>query len=207
MTSERKRLFLTAERASEAYRLRDVPPQDSTPIDFAIDLANRADIDRVIPGGGIVADAIDTVDVLHFESDPFPQRTEISGLFSGHLDFTTNKRDFDLYAALYELTAKGEYVLLSTCQLRASHATDLEHRTLLTPGQRTRLDFSSIRLTSRRMEAGSRIVVVLGPIKAPIMQINYGSGKDVSDETVADAGEPLRLRVFGGSFIELPIVR
>lgn len=39
------------------------------------------------------------------------------------------------------------------------------------------------------------------------MQINYGSGKDVSDETVADAGEPLRLRLYGGSFIEIPIAR
>ena len=205
MASGRQRLFLTAERGSGAYRFSDMAPADSTRIDFAIDLANRADIDRNIPGGGIVADAIDTVDVLHFESEPFTERTEISGLFSGHLDLTTNKRDFDLYAALYELTAKGEYILLSTCQLRASHANDLVHRTLLTPGTRTRLDFSSIRLISRLMEPGSRIVVILGPIKAPVMQINYGSGKDVNDETVADGGEPLRLRLFGGSFIEVPI--
>jgi hypothetical protein len=53
----------------------------------------------------------------------------------------------------------------------------------------------------------SGLVVLLGPIKAPIMQINYGSGKDVSEETVADAGEPLRLRLFGGSFIAIPIAR
>lgn len=84
---------------------------------------------------------------------------------------------------------------------------DLERRTLLTPGQRTRLDFTSIRLTSRLMEAGSRIVVLLGPIKAPVMQINYGTGKDVSDETIADAREPLTLQIVGGSFIELPIAR
>jgi putative CocE/NonD family hydrolase len=207
MTSGRQRLFLKAERGSGAYRFSDTAPPDSTRIDFAIDLAYRADIDRNIPGGGIVADAIDTVDVLHFESEPFTERTEISGLFSGHLDLTTNKRDFDLYVVWYELTTNGEYILLSTCQLRASHANDLVHRTLLTPGARTRLDFSSIRLISRLMEAGSRIVVLLGPIKAPIMQINYGSGKDVNDETVADAGEPLRLQVFGGSFIEIPIAR
>ena len=35
----------------------------------------------------------------------------------------------------------------------------------------------------------------------------YGSGKDVSEETVADAGEPLRLRLLGGSSIEIPIAR
>lgn len=205
MASDRMRLFLSAERASGAYRLRAAAPRDSTPIEFAIDLADRSDIDRNIPGGGIVADAIDTVDVLHFESEPLTERTEVSGLFAGHLELVTNKRDFDLFAAWYERTAQGEYVLLSTCQLRASHATDLEQRTLLTPGQRTRLDFSSVRLTSRQVEAGSRIVVLLGPIKAPTMQINYGSGKAVSDETAGDAGEPLRWRLFPGSFIDIPV--
>jgi putative CocE/NonD family hydrolase len=209
MASERQRLFLSAERTSagDAYRLRDTIPRDSTPIEFTIDLANRADIDREIPGGGIVSNAIDTVDVLQFESGPNAARTEISGLFSGYLDLITNKRDFDLYVGLYERTANGTYVLLATCQIRASHVTDLEHRTLLTPGKPVRLRFSSIRLTSRMMEAGSRIIVLLGPIKSPIMQINYGSGKDVSEETVADAGEPLRLQLLRGSYIDIPVAR
>jgi uncharacterized protein len=40
-----------------------------------------------------------------------------------------------------------------------------------------------------------------------VLQINYGTGKDVSDETISDAGEPLRIQWFGGSFIEIPISR
>jgi hypothetical protein len=75
---------------------------------------------------------------------------------------------------------------------------------LLRPGERERLDFQSVRLTSRRIEPGSRIVVLINVIKQPNMQINYGTGKDVSDETIADAGEPLRIRWFGDSFIDLP---
>ena len=35
----------------------------------------------------------------------------------------------------------------------------------------------------------------------------YGSGKDVSDETLADAGDPLEIRWLGGSYLELPIRR
>jgi uncharacterized protein len=37
------------------------------------------------------------------------------------------------------------------------------------------------------------------------MQINYGMGKDVSEETIADASEPVTIKWFGDSFIDLPI--
>lgn len=49
--------------------------------------------------------------------------TEISGLFSGQLDFITNKKDADFNVALYELMPTGEYfqtvVLHGACQLRS----------------------------------------------------------------------------------------
>ena len=50
-------------------------------------------------------------------------------------------------------------------------------------------------------------MVVVGILKSPGQQINYGTGKDVSDETIADAGEPLSITWFGGSYIELPVSR
>jgi len=49
--------------------------------------------------------------------------------------------------------------------------------------------------------------MVLGILKSPGQQINYGTGKDVSDETIADAGEPLTIRWFSSSFIQLPVWR
>ncbi len=55
------------------------------------------------------------------------------------------------------------------------------------------------------MQPGSRIVVSINVIKQPGMQINYGTGKDVSDETIADAKEPLWIRWFGDTFVEVPI--
>ena len=90
---------------------------------------------------------------------------------------------------------------------RASYVRDRGQRQLLTPGRRQRLDFRSGRLTSRRFQPGSRLVVVLSVLKSPGAQINYGTGKDVSDETIADAGEPLTIRWFGDSFIDIPVRR
>ena len=119
----------------------------------------------------------------------------------------TNKKDFDLYVWLFELTPRGEYVLLSTMNQRMSHVANASERTLLTPGQSVRLKFSSIRVISRRLQRGSRLVVLLGPIKAPGIQLNLGSGKDPSDETIADAGEPMRIELLPGSYLEVPVRR
>jgi uncharacterized protein len=41
--------------------------------------------------------------------------------------------------------------------------------------------------------------------KQPEIQINYGTGRDVSDESLADAGEPLRLTFRPDSYLELGV--
>ena len=75
------------------------------------------------------------------------------------------------------------------------------------PGARERLDFKSIRLASHLCQAGQPAGGDRGHSKSPGQQINYGSGKDVSDETIADAGEPLVDPVVHRSYIELPVRR
>ena len=202
MSNGRMRLHLTPVRLPRGLKFA-AAPSDSF-VDYRIDLRSRGDVDRNVPGGGVSDVAVDTVDALEFVSDPLTEATEVSGLFSGHLEVVTNKKDFDFYVGLFELTPGGRYIQLAPLYLRASHAADLTTRRLLTPGKRERLDFTSMRLMSRRASAGSRIVAVIGVIKNPGQQINYGTGKDVSDETVADAGDPVSIRIFGSSYIDLP---
>jgi len=172
-----------------------------------VDLSYRGDIDSLFPGGGVRDTAVNTYAALEYVSDPITEPLEVSGLYSGHLEFTTNKRDFDLSAQLFELTPDGHYMQLPPFQVRASYNRDPRTRRLLTPGVRDTLDFTAQRLISRKLEPGSRIVLVIGPIKWPGQQINYGSGKEVNDETVQDAGEPMELRWFGASYVELPVRR
>ncbi|HKR63786.1 MAG TPA: CocE/NonD family hydrolase [Thermoanaerobaculia bacterium] len=175
--------------------------------DSMVNLADRSNVDAPSVGGGVIDKAIDTSNGLVFITDPFDTPTEASGLFSGHLDFITNKKDFDFQVVLYELTKSGDYVLLAPYWARASYNGHLGERRLLTPGKRQRLDFESVRLMSRQLAPGSRIVMVLSVIKEVGRQINYGTGKDVSDETIGDAGEPLSIRWSGDSYIEVPIRR
>lgn len=205
MSRQKLRFHLGAERTGDTWRLSERKPGRDASIPLKVDLSDRSDIERVVPGGGIVDKEIGTGNGLAFVSDPFPKPIEFSGLFSAQLDLITNKRDFDFDLHFYELTPTGEYVQLSYYWARASHVGDRVHRRLLTPGKRERLDLESGRLTSRRFQKGSRLVLVLSVVKQPNAQINYGTGKDVSDETIADAGEPLKIQWLGSSFIEIPV--
>jgi hypothetical protein len=207
MANASRTFHLTGRRAGDGYVLAAQGDPTGGPVTLKVDLADRSDADRVAPGGAVVDKAIDTWNALKFVSAPFTQPMEIAGLFSGRLDVVVNKRDFDISVGLYELTAKGDYVLLSTYVARASEIGDLSRRRLLTPGKPSRLDFQAVRLAARRMAAGSRLVVLLAAVRSPDNDINYGTGKPVSDETIADAGEPLTIAFSGSSVIRLPVRR
>jgi len=207
MSNGRLRYYLGQERNGDRYRLVTTAPPRDTSLTLTVNLADRTDSFRIVPGVGVSDTAIDQLNSLLWASDPLPQATEVSGLFSGHLELVANKRDFDFAVSIFEHRADGTYLQLPPYQSRASYVASVTKRRLLTPGARERLDFTSIRLASHLCRAGSRIVVVLGVIRNPGQQINYGTGKDVSDETIADAGKPLRVRWSNRSWIELPVWR
>ena len=207
MANSGLRFHLTATRSGDSYQLSEgTPPQDVF-IPQTVNLADRSNVDRRVPGGGVLDKALDSSNGLVFISDKLPSAIEMSGLFSGRLEFVANKKDFDFSVALYELTPNGEYFQLAPYWARASYVEDLSRRKLLIPDKRQRLDFRSVRLMSHQLQAGSRVVLVLSVIKEPGRQINYGTGKDVSDEALQDARIPLEIKWAGNSYIELPVAR
>jgi putative CocE/NonD family hydrolase len=206
MGPQRTRLYFGAAREDGTWRLQPAASKRPSAVQ-TLDMTDRRDADRVVPGGDIVDKVLDTEGSVVFVSEPFADAVEFSGLFSGHLELITNKRDVDLHIGLYELTAQNEYFELSRYQSRLSYQGHLEQRRLLQPGQRQRFDFVAGRASSRAFKPGSRLVALVGPGKGPQDQINYGSGKDVSDETIADAGAPLRIEWSGKSYLEIPLAR
>jgi putative CocE/NonD family hydrolase len=199
------KFYLSSARSRDAYRLNQARPPRDASIALSVNLADRSDADTNAPGGDLLDKAIDISNGLEFISDLLTEATELSGLFSGRLDFVTNKKDFDFQVTLYELTPQGEYFLLAPYWSRASHVGDIANRRLLTPGKRQHLDFQSVRLMSHRVTPGSRIVAVLNVIKNSGQQINYGTGKDVSDESITDAKEALTIKLFADSYIAVPV--
>jgi uncharacterized protein len=206
MGNSSMRFYLGPARPGGAHRLSP-DPSEGVAAELKVNLADRSDVDRTAAGGGVMDDAVDTHNALEFVSDPLPRAVEMSGLFSGHVDFIANKKDFDFEIDTYELTPQGKYVQLSEYWTRASYINDHTHRKLLEPGKRQQFDFTSVRLMSRQLQQGSCVVVVIRVIKEPGRQINYGTGRDVSDETIQDAAVPLDIRWLGDSTLLLPSSR
>ena len=57
---------------------------------------------------------------------------------------------------------------------------------------------------SCQLPPGSRLIVVLQVIKESGRQINYGTGRVVNDESIADAKVPLRIKWFSDSYVDVP---
>ncbi|MBS0217294.1 MAG: CocE/NonD family hydrolase [Proteobacteria bacterium] len=168
-----------------------------------VDFSDRSDAGWTQPPN-VVNKTLDPHLGLAFVGEPLQRDAELSGPFSGVLEFTTNKRDVDLAIGIYELNAAGEYLDLAFWLQRASYNADRRERRLLQPGAVQRIVVKDTRLLGRRLAAGSRIVVALGVIKQPDRQLDLGSGREPSDETIADARAPLEIRWRGSSYLDLP---
>ncbi len=210
MAPERSRYYLDAApsgfAASRAgLRLSAQRSAHEAFVPQTVDFADRKDAD--VAPRPILARSLAIRDEKIFVSEPVREGTEIAGLLSGRLDFAVNKTDMDVELSLYELLATGDYIRLFSPAhaFRASYARDRAHRRLLRAGERQVLAFASERITARQLKAGSRLVVVLGIVKRPDREVNYGTGNDVSEESISDAGVPLKIRWYDDSFVELPI--
>lgn len=200
MADERLRLFLGAADAGGNHDLSLTPPAADTGIDLQLDMADRSGLDDEVP-----SDQLDTTGALQFETAPFPDGLEVAGSFLGRFEILTNKRDLDLEVVLFEHRADGGYFRLASYLGRASYMADPRVRRLLAPGERQTLAFESQTVTGIQLAPGSRIVALVGVPYRPDVQINYGTGGDVSRESIADAGEPLTIRFLPGSHIDIGI--
>ncbi len=153
----------------------------------------------------IVFDTLDTSNGLVFQTEAFEKEFIVNGAFSGKLQATISKKDIDVSLALYELRPDGKYFFLTRYIGRASYAKDSAKRQLLHPNQKAEIPFGHTRFVSKKIEIGSRLVILLNVNKHPFEPVNYGSGKEVSDETLRDAGDPLQIQWHNDSWIKIPV--
>lgn len=152
-------------------------------------------------------DSIKTTNSVAFESEVLDKDIVMSGNLSGVFNVSVNKKDFDTDTYLYQISPDGKSYLLSTHIVRASYAKDNENRQLLEPNNIEQIPIKNSYVMSRKIEKGSKFLLLVGVNNNPNWQINYGSGKDVSDETVKDAGEPLEIKWYNESYVEIPVYK
>jgi putative CocE/NonD family hydrolase len=206
LEGEALRFYLEGSPGGEPHKL--VTERTAAPMALAqtLDLRDRSDA-AWRPAQELVLAELQPREGALFVTEPFDEPVELAGRLRGELDFTINRYDVDWVLTLYELRSHGEYVKLFApgYAFRASYARDRVNRRLLLAGVRQQLPFQSDRMVGRHLQAGSRLVLALRINKRADQQINYGAGNDVSEESIEDAGAPVRIRWHEGSFIEIPV--
>ncbi|TLX26421.1 CocE/NonD family hydrolase [Chryseobacterium indologenes] len=173
----------------------------SQTVDFTI----RDDKDTYYKSGK--KDSIKTTNSIVFESEVLDKEMIFSGNISGFFNVSINKKDFDTETSLYQIQPDGKSFLLSTHMVRASYAKDNAGRKLLTPDVIEQIPVNNSIFMSKKIEKGSKLLLLVGVNKNPNWQINYGTGKNVSDETVQDAGKPLEIKWYNDSYVEIPVYK
>jgi uncharacterized protein len=144
---------------------------------------------------------------LIYISNTLTKSIEISGEFSLQLNTIINKKDMDLEVNLLELMPDGRYFSLSEATARVSYLKDKSKRNLIKPNTLIKLPKIIGRFTAKKINAGSKLVLAVTVLKNSSVQINYGTGKDVSTESIKDAGEPLQIKWYNDSYIKIPVWR
>lgn len=203
---DHRRYHLSAGLASaEGYH----PLQEQRPaagqLGQTVDMADRNETRHGYYPFPIIAAQDERDTALSFVTAPFAGPMDLVGTFSGDLKVRINKRDFDFTVTLYELQTDGRRMQLSYYMGRASHVRDPATRQLLQPGQWTHLPFDRTRMVARRMATGSRLLVKVDVLKDAMHQVNHGTGREVSDESIVDAGEPLRVDWHSDSVLTIPL--
>ncbi len=150
----------------------------------------------------IVGKKPDPSDGYVFVTEPFARAQEVSGL-DGVFHLKASKRDVDVGIALYEMLPDGRLFQLTYYTERASYASDMSVRHLLTPGKEAAVPFAQDYLFSRLVRPGSRLLLTVTVNKNAFAEVNYGTGKDVATESAKDAGEPLKVSWLTSSYIRL----
>ncbi|MCX2680074.1 CocE/NonD family hydrolase [Galbibacter sp. EGI 63066] len=205
MSNDHLKLYFTTEKFEGIYSLKGEKPVKNDFLTQKVDFADREISNNDYYPDPIIREELDMSNGYNFISEPLKEDILVNGSFIGELKVSINKKDFDYGVTLYEVMPNGKYFHLSYIIGRASYAKDITKRKLLNPNEIETIPFSNTHLVSKKLSKGSRLLVYININKNPFSEINYGTGKEVSKETINDANEPLEVKWYNDSFVEIPI--
>lgn len=199
--------YLINNKSGKFYSASSKKPNKEEFLLQKVDFADRENSTNDYYPDPIIRKEIDTTSGYTFISEPLKEPLLVNGSFLGELKISINKKDVDLGVTVYEVMPNGEYFHLSYFLGRASYVKDIEKRNLLKPNTIETISFSNTHLVSKQLSKGSRILIVVNVNKNAFSQLNYGTGKEVSDETIKDAKEPLQIKWYTDSFVKIPVLK
>jgi putative CocE/NonD family hydrolase len=124
---------------------------------------------------------------LVYHTTAFPKATDIAGAFKLSAWIAIDQPDTDFYATVSEIQPDGTAVFLSDDLMRARYRGGNRAAKLVPKGSVERYDFDKFMWVARRIQAGSRLRLVIAPVNSMFNEKNYNAGGVVADETGKDA--------------------
>ena len=197
--------YLSNTKSGDFYSLNNKKPAKKGYLPQEVDFADRVNSNNYYYPDPIINEQVDTTNGYVFISDPIKEPLLVNGSFLGEIKASINKKDMDIGVTLYEVMPDGTYFHLAYFIGRASYAKDSTHRNLLKPDTIESIPFSNTHLISKQLSKGSRLLITLNVNKNPFSELNYGTGKIVTEESIKDAKEPLRIKWYNDSFVKIPV--
>jgi hypothetical protein len=124
---------------------------------------------------------------LIYHSAPFEKDTDVAGFPKLTAFIALDQPDTDFRVVLFEIQPDGTSIALSSASLRARYRASTREAHLLKPGKIERYEFDHFTFFARRLQAGSRLRLVIAPMNTLFSEKNYNSGGVVAEETGKDA--------------------
>src|SRR5262249_53505155 len=143
-----------------------------------------------------------------YESEPFTEATEITGVLKFMAWIALDVPDTDFQVTVSEILSDGRSILLTNDQMRARYRESLRQERLVGSGEINCYEFKRFPYFSRRLAKGSRLRLVLSSPNSIHLQKNYNSGGVVAEESKKDARTgpvPLYHDVEPPSRLEIPV--
>jgi putative CocE/NonD family hydrolase len=197
VTRENRAFYLSSRNASanelfDSGTLAAAQAQDATPDHYVYDPldTSSAKVDSVeVPN--MLTDQRWVLQqsgkYLIYHSAAFEHDTDIAGFPKLTAFIALDQPDTDFRATLFEIQPDGTSVALSDTALRARYRLSPRESHLVEKGKIERYDFDHFSFVARRLQAGSRLRLIIAPMNTLYSEKNYNSGGVVAEETGKDA--------------------
>ena len=124
---------------------------------------------------------------LVYHSAAFEKDLDIAGFFKFSAWLSLDQPDSDFHVAVFEVQPDGTTVFLADDMMRARYRHDDRSAQPVGKAKVERYDFGRFTFVARRLQAGSRLRLILAPMNSMYTEKNYNAGGVVADETGKDA--------------------
>jgi len=145
---------------------------------------------------------------LVYHSAPLEKTVDMAGFIRLEIYIEIDTPDVDLNVHISEIRPDGSAFRLGNAIMRARYRKSMEKEVMVTPGEINLYQFRDFYWIAKRVEAGSRLRLVVSSINNPELQKNYNAGKDLRFESAKDSRVSNIIVHHGSrypSMIELPL--